>query len=58
MVKVVRSRKLRTAFQMRKEVAMKFAICNEVFGDRQFADTFSTIRKLGHSRVEIARFKM
>ena len=33
---------------------MKFAICNEVFGDRPFADTFSTIRKLGYTGVEIA----
>jgi len=35
---------------------MKFAICNETFGDRSFADTFSTIRKLGYSGVEIAPF--
>src|SRR5262249_51497358 len=37
---------------------MKFAICNEVFGDRQFADTFSTIRKLGYTGVEIAPFTL
>src|SRR3954465_1402219 len=35
---------------------MKFAICNETFGTRSFADTFSTIRKLGYSGVEIAPF--
>ncbi len=35
---------------------MKFAICNETFGDRSFADTFSTIAKLGYSGVEIAPF--
>jgi sugar phosphate isomerase/epimerase len=35
---------------------MKFAICNEMFGDRSFADTFSTIRKLGYTGVEIAPF--
>jgi len=35
---------------------MKFALCNEMFGDRAFADTFSTIRKLGYSGVEIAPF--
>jgi sugar phosphate isomerase/epimerase len=35
---------------------MKFAICNETFGTRSFAETFSTIRKLGYSGVEIAPF--
>jgi sugar phosphate isomerase/epimerase len=35
---------------------MKFAICNEMFGARSFADTFSTIRKLGYTGVEIAPF--
>src|SRR3954469_2356956 len=34
----------------------KFAICNETFGTRSFADTFSTIRKLGYTGVEIAPF--
>ena len=38
--------------------AMKFAICNEMFGDRSFADTFSTIRKLGYTGVEIAPFTL
>jgi sugar phosphate isomerase/epimerase len=36
--------------------AMKFALCNEMFGDRAFAGTFSTIRKLGYTGVEIAPF--
>lgn len=35
---------------------MKFALCNETFGTRSFADTFSTIRKLGYTGVEIAPF--
>src|SRR6188508_1198772 len=35
---------------------MKFAICNETFVGRSFADTFSTIRKLGYTGVEIAPF--
>jgi sugar phosphate isomerase/epimerase len=35
---------------------MKLAICNETFGDRSFADTFSTIAKLGYTGVEIAPF--
>ncbi len=35
---------------------MKFAICNEMFGTRSFADTFSTIHKLGYTGVEIAPF--
>jgi len=35
---------------------MTFAICNETFGDRSFADTFSTIAKLGYTGVEIAPF--
>lgn len=35
---------------------MKFAICNETFGEQSFADTFSTIGKLGYTGVEIAPF--
>jgi sugar phosphate isomerase/epimerase len=37
---------------------MKFAVCNEMFGERSFADTFSTIRKLGYTGVEIAPFTL
>ncbi len=37
---------------------MKFAICNETFGTRSFTDTFSTIRKLGYTGVEIAPFTL
>jgi sugar phosphate isomerase/epimerase len=38
--------------------AMKFAICNEMFGDRSFVDTFSTVRKLGYTGIEIAPFTL
>jgi sugar phosphate isomerase/epimerase len=37
---------------------MKLAICNEMFGDRPVADTFSTIAKLGYTGVEIAPFTL
>jgi sugar phosphate isomerase/epimerase len=37
---------------------MKFAICNEPFGDRPAADTFSTIAKLGYTGVEVAPFTL
>jgi sugar phosphate isomerase/epimerase len=37
---------------------MKFAICNEMFGSRQGADTFSTIAKLGYAGVEVAPFTL
>ena len=37
---------------------MKFALCNEMFGNRPFADTFSTIAKLGYTGVEIAPFTL
>jgi sugar phosphate isomerase/epimerase len=40
------------------DVAMRFAVCNEMFGDRPLADTFSTIGKLGYSGVEIAPFTL
>jgi sugar phosphate isomerase/epimerase len=38
--------------------SMKFAICNEMFGNRPAVDTFSTIRKLGYTGVEIAPFTL
>ena len=44
------------AFPTLAHKIMKFAICNETFGNRSFADTFSTIRKLGYTGVEIAPF--
>jgi sugar phosphate isomerase/epimerase len=37
---------------------MKFAICNELFGDRPWADTFSTIVKLGYAGIEVAPFTL
>jgi sugar phosphate isomerase/epimerase len=37
---------------------MKFAICNEMFGELSLADTFSTIGKLGYTGVEIAPFTL
>ncbi len=37
---------------------MKFAICNEPFGDRPAADTFSTIAKLGYAGLEVAPFTL
>jgi sugar phosphate isomerase/epimerase len=47
---------IRKRFTLDEQAAMKFAICNETFGNRPFADTFSTIRKLGYAGVEIAPF--
>ncbi len=60
MVKRALSRKRRIEFPLRrcKFGTMKFAICNEMFGDRSFADTFSTIAKLGYTGVEIAPFTL
>jgi len=37
---------------------MRFAMCNEPFGDRPAADTFSTIAKLGYQGVEVAPFTL
>jgi sugar phosphate isomerase/epimerase len=37
---------------------MRFAICNEMFGNQLAADTFSTIAKLGYTGVEVAPFTL
>jgi sugar phosphate isomerase/epimerase len=38
---------------------MKFAICNEMFGDGAVSrDTFSTVRRLGYTGIEIAPFTL
>ncbi|MEM8864716.1 MAG: sugar phosphate isomerase/epimerase family protein [Planctomycetota bacterium] len=38
---------------------MKYALCNEMFGDRAIAaDTFSTVRQLGYRGLEIAPFTL
>lgn len=37
---------------------MKYAACNEMFGNRPFVDTFSTLRELGYTGVEIAPFTL
>jgi sugar phosphate isomerase/epimerase len=37
---------------------MKIALCNELFGDRPWTDTFSTIAKLGYAGVEVAPFTL
>jgi sugar phosphate isomerase/epimerase len=56
MVQGKQSRKRPADLTNVERLPMKFAICNEMFGDRSFADTFSTIRKLGYTGVEIAPF--
>ncbi len=37
---------------------MKYAFCNEMFGDQPFARAFATMRSLGYTGVEFAPFTM
>ena len=37
---------------------MKFALCNEMFGDRPFDQTIATIKQLGYAGIEIAPFTL
>lgn len=37
---------------------MKFALCNEMFGDRPVVDVFSTTREIGYTGIEIAPFTL
>lgn len=58
MVKETRCNKRSKFLTAEAVIQMKFAICNELFGTRRAADTFSTIAKLGYTGVEVAPFTL